>query len=805
MYRKLGRFTARYPKSICALWLLAGLCLTVVAPQWDTQAQDDDIRFVPERFTSVRAYQLLEKAFPKDVVASNLVFTVERADEALTDADFVLVDQLVSDLEQLDIGKVESYKSGLLGYRLTSGDRQCTLIPVSLSTPFLALATKATVDRAGDAVNQRMAQADHSGLRILATGAAGVGRDLTKTCGDSLEDTTLATVILVIVVLLCVYRAPLLAMVPLATIAVSVWISLKLLALMTLLPGVHLVNISKIFAIVILYGAGTDYCLFLISRYREELRAGCALPHALSRSLGGVGEALAASAGTVMVGLGLMALAEFAKVRYAGPAIALSLGVALLAALTLTPALLSMLGMAVFWPGRPPRPEPNAPEQAAEPKLGLWDWISHRVADRPVLVWAVAVIILLPLVVLGIRVQSTYRATGELSPQTESLRGLAVIQHHFSAGEIGPVTVLLASETDWTSPAGILQIDHLSRGFAKLPNVAEVRSLTQPLGKGMIDLTPVPGTEDSLVTKVLTFIEPFVQSIRDDMLTTSREHYVSKIEGEEVESAGGLSSRRAPKRYVTRLDIILNSDPFEQESMATLDLIQTWLNKVLPEYSLVGKIQSECFGITANGKDLAEVTEGDRHRVNLLVLLAIFVILIGLVRNLGMAVYLLVTVLASYFAALGATVLMGAILHDQPLGSIDWRVPFFLFTILVAVGEDYNILLVSRALQERKRFGTVEGMRRALAKTGGAITSCGLIMAGTFATLMLAGPGTLLQVGFALAFGVLVDTFIVRPFLVPAFAMIFWSDPHPVQEKITILQLEPAEIEIVPETYRRAA
>src|SRR5262249_36110700 len=150
------------------------------------------------------------------------------------------------------------------------------------------------------------------------------------------DGTTLATVLLVVVVLLVVYRAPLLALVPLTTIAVSVWVSLSFLALMTLLPGVHLVNISKIFAIVILYGAGTDYCLFLISRYREELELGQDTDAAVGRSVGAVGKALAASAGTVMVGLGLMGLAEFAKVRYAGPAIALSLGVALLAALTLT-------------------------------------------------------------------------------------------------------------------------------------------------------------------------------------------------------------------------------------------------------------------------------------------------------------------------------------------------------------------------------------------------------------------------------------------------------------------------------------
>src|SRR5207302_553861 len=203
--------------------------------------------------------------------------------------------------------------SGLVGWRMVSVDQQCTLIQVSLETPYLANATQHAVERMEAVVKKRLSSANLSGLQIHTTGAAGIGRDLTKACGDSLDHTTWATILLVIVVLLAVYRAPLLALVPLLTIAISVLVSLKLLAIMTLIPGVHLVNISKIFAIVILYGAGTDYCLFLISRYREELHAGYALPDALARSLGGVGEALAASAGTVMVGLGLMALAEFAK------------------------------------------------------------------------------------------------------------------------------------------------------------------------------------------------------------------------------------------------------------------------------------------------------------------------------------------------------------------------------------------------------------------------------------------------------------------------------------------------------------
>jgi len=152
------------------------------------------------------------------------------------------------------------------------------------------------------------------------------------------------------------------------------------------------------------------------------------------------------------------------------------------------------------------------------------------------------------------------------------------------------------------------------------------------------------------------------------------------------------------------------------------------------------------------------------------------VILLVLVRQAWLAAYLLATVLFSYYATLGATALFAAAWTGQPFGQIEWRVPFFLFTILVAVGEDYNILMVTRAMQERKRHGAVKGIRRGIAKTGGTITACGAIMAGTFATLMLAGLGTLVQVGFALALGVLLDTLLIRPLLVPAFMLMVWRD-----------------------------
>jgi RND superfamily putative drug exporter len=793
MFKLLGRFTASHPWLICSAWVILGALVACLAPSWDQRAQDDDIRFLPARCPSVRGYQLLEQAFPQDVFASRIIFAVERADRPLAEADLGLVDQMVAGLKQLSraepdlqIKNVHSHRDPFLGTRLVSYDRHCTLIQVSLGTPYLALQTRASVDRAEQIVRQYLRKsADPPAL--YTTGPAGVGRDLTAAGGNSLENTTLATIVLVVVILLVVYRSPLLALVPLATIALAAWVSLEILALCTLIPGFVVLNISQIFAIVMLYGAGTDYCLFLVSRYREELSQGHVRSEALVRSVGGVGGALTASAGTVICGLGLMGLAEFAKVRCGGPAIAIGLAVALAASLTLTPALLRILGRWVFWPMGLVRPVQLSIHLRQSPRRGgVWERISHVVVARPLLIGCLALGVLVPLALLGLRVRSSYRATGELAHSSSSVRGLAAIQRHFTAGEVGPITVLLESSTDWDTSRGRRLVEHLSQGFAFLPNVAEVRSLSQPLGNP----SSAPGTPHPWVagagvappeavppevTAGRLRNSPFFQSMWRNVVKGYTDQVNKAARGVYVTRLGPRGEAAAGPTFVTRLDVVLLTDPFDPRSATTLAAIQTWLRDELPRGNWnLGEVRAETYGVTVNARDLAEVTEQDRTRINALVLAGVFLILLVLVRRFGLAAWLLGTVVLSYLATLGATTLLAHYWNGRPLGEVDWRVPFFLFTILVAVGEDYNILLLSRALEERKKHGGVEGTRRALAHTGGTITSCGLIMAGTFATLMLAGLNTLVQIGFALAFGVLLDTFLVRPFLVPAFTVWLW-------------------------------
>jgi RND superfamily putative drug exporter len=362
---------------------------------------------------------------------------------------------------------------------------------------------------------------------------------------------------------------------------------------------------------------------------------------------------------------------------------------------------------------------------------------------------------------------------------------MEAIQRHFTAGEVGPITVLLESAMPWDSKEGLDLISHLSQGFCRLDNVAEVRSATQPLGHPLEEAAASPQT-----LPLRAVWQRVVQGVNDQVLRSARSVYMSALKGQD-----------GPPRHIARLDVVLRTDPFDPMSIATLDDLQYWLREEMPANGRFAQgVRSEMYGVTVNARDLETVTEHDRHRINGLVTGGVFLILLALVRRPWLAAYLLLTVLFSYLATLGATTLFAHYGFGRPLGDVDWRVPFFLFTILVAVGEDYNIFLIDRMLHEIKKHGAVDGTRRALAHTGGTITSCGVIMAGTFATLMLGGLSTLVQIGFALAFGVLLDTFVVRPFLVPALTVWLWRRQEQAQSAASRWEL-PAQL---PPLRRRA-
>jgi RND superfamily putative drug exporter len=581
-------------------------------------------------------------------------------------------------------------------------------------------------------------------------------------------------------------------LIPLLTIALSVVVSMKVLALLTKVPGLsfQVINITQVFLIVVLFGAGTDYCLFLIARYREELARGRPRVEALREAIIQVGAALVASAGTVIVGLGMLYFSSFAKIRYTGPAIALSLTVALIAALTLAPILLSWLRGAIFWPFKAPHhvqgadPEAESLEQTR--MSGFWLRIADLVVNYPLSILAVCLAGLLPLAVIGAQTKANYSQLADLDPDRPSVIGASVIRQYFAVGELSPTTALVQnSRIDFRSPEGRAQVAEVSRRLLAIPVVAEVRSLSQPLGK------PLSSDRD----------QSFLQQLADRALRVAADsRYVST-----------RPASREDLNRITRFDIVFRSDPFSEASLDSLESVRQVLTAASrPGEPLHGSAQIGLAGSTSAVNDLKTVTTSDQQRMYVLVTLGVYAILVVLLRRPGISLYLILTVVLGYLASLGITELVFRSLHrsTEPWGGLDWTVGFFLFVILVAVGEDYNILLMARVIEEEDKHGITEGTRRAVAHTGGIISSCGLIMAGTFGSMLTGTLTSLRELGFALGLGILLDTFLVRPVLVPAFVIVMdrlraerrakkpvGTPPQQTEKPVENVLLEPAGVQ----------
>jgi RND superfamily putative drug exporter len=639
-------------------------------------------------------------------------------------------------------------------------DGQALLIVLQLRSEFMAVGNMELVGRIRRELDSVRQSPDFPpGLELGLSGSAAVGTDMLNSAEESIRSTERTTIFLVLVILLAVYRAPGLVAVPLATIFASLAVAIGLVAWIAQASDAlgwldyKIFKTTRIFIVVILFGAGTDFCLFLIARYKEELQEGLNPADALARALGRVGGALAASAMTTILGLGAMVFADFGKFRNSGPTIAFCLAVALAASLTLAPAMLRGVGAAVFWPfGRTAFPgRPGRPGKAVLHPSGFWPWLSGQIVRRPGIILVGSLLVMLPLADRGLRIDVTYDLLSELQPDRSSVRGTQLLRRYFPAGETGPITILAYHATgglDDSQPARekirrlaqrLYELQYVdSQGQTARP-VTSVRSLVEPLGEPPQRFGFFSGLRKGLV----------------------RGHHRTKSTylAQSPEYAGKL----------TRLDVVTRYDPFSAESIRLLDRLEEDLLDLGDDPNSEWRgAEFHFIGTTAGIRDLKRVTASDLALIQQLVPIAVLAVLVVLLRRTWISVYLILTVLLGYFVSIGCTELFFTWLYGDTFVGLDWKVPMFLFVILIAVGEDYNIYLVTRVFEEQSKLGPVEGLRVALIRTGGIITSCGVIMAGTFASMTTGTLRATSELGFALAFGVMLDTCVIRTVLVPA-------------------------------------
>ncbi len=761
MFDHWGALVSRHWAIVIAAWVSLAAGVHLVAPRWNDVTHDGDLAYLPERMPSVEGERLLNRAFPESQAKSEMAVVVERPDGPLTTADLLWSDSLAVRFREreseLPIVDVRNRNTDVVGDKLTSrvstnGQAAVTLLRVK--NEFMAVGNIALV-RDVQGIIAEASQAAPAGLNVGITGPAAVGGDMLRSAAESIQNTELTTIVLVVVILFIVYRAPLLVSIPLLTIGLALFLSTDILALATQVSKLRgfdwwnfkIFTTTKIFIVVILFGAGTDFCLFLIARYKEELERGLGRAEAMAEAVGRVGEALVGSAMTTILGLSTMYFADFGKFRNSGPAIAVCLAITLVACLTLAPALLRASGRAVFWPFgiRPGKPAPDGRDEATKGVISsrFWEWASRKIIKHPAFILVASLALLAPLAYQGLSLRVTYDFLSELEKTCPSVQGAALARRHFPAGEMAPITVLALKEgAQFNQPDGEREIARLTKRFYDLDGIEAVRSMAEPTGDP-------PG-----------YFQPFRSSGLKKL--AARRHKITK--------SRFLTQQPDLVGDVARFDLVFRDEPFSPQAVETLDKVDQFLAALRDDPQSPWRGTQFAFvGTTVGIRDLAQVTQSDRALIQQLVVLSVLAVLIVLLRRPLVCLYLILSVLLSYLVTIGVTQLYFSWLYGEEFYGLDWKVPIFLFVILIAVGEDYNIYLVTRVVEEQRRHGPIEGLRRAVARTGGIITSCGVIMAGTFISMMSGTLRGMMELGFALALGVMLDTCIVRPILVPAF------------------------------------
>ena len=532
-----------------------------------------------------------------------------------------------------------------------------------------------------EAVRKRMAT-HGGGLEAKVTGGAGYSADAIKVF-EGINGTLVGSAFaLVLLLLIAIYRSPIFWIFPIVAVGFAE-IATRAIGYELTTLGVTVNGQSSSILSILVLGAGTDYALLLVARYREELRRHADKHEAMALALKTAGPAIFASGLTVIAALLCLTLAKVNGTSGLGPIGALGIAVAMVAMLTLLPALLVIVGRSVFWPFIP-RYHPAA--ENAIGGGGRWRRLGDRIALRPRKVWVGVVALLLVLSLGMLNFDDGLTQGNSFRGEVESVQGQKLVNQSFPGSANAPTDIIVRD---------LLRTEGVRAAVARVP--------------GVVSVQPAVATTDTVLLRA-----------------------------------------------------VLKPEPFSTDAFALIAPIRAAAKDAGGPQTLVG-------GATAVEADLREAAARDTRVIVPIALVVVFLILVVLLQALVAPLLLIGTVILSFAAALG----VGAIVFDVLFGfpGSDPSLPLFAFIFLVALGIDYNIFLMARVREETRRHGTGEGMIRGLTVTGGVITSAGIVLAGTFSVLGVLPLVFLTQIGFVVAFGVLLDTFIVRSILVPALVL----------------------------------
>ena len=679
-----------------------------------TVQENDNTAFLPDNAESTQASKIISKfaADQTQTIPTLVLYLGTIDDSKIADLNAHLAKLGSTSIKGSDVAISKYLIPGQPIFAFASQDKKALLVSLPLtfdSTEDLLPNKEPVLPQIIETLREdSAAYAKANGLTSNVTGVGALLGDLFGAFGGIDSALLLTTLGVVAIILIVVYRSPVLWILPLFSSVIALSTAGGIVYLLAKDNAIDLSGQSQGILSVLVLGAATDYALLLISRYREELHHFESRFDAMKAAYKGVFEPILASGITVIVSLLVLLLSELSNNRGLGPVGAIGIAASMITILTLLPALLVVFGRWIFWPRIPHFDGENSQLK------GAWAKIGASVEKRPRKLWLVTSAVLIVLAGFS----TTHNAKGlstadAVTKKQDSVIGLELLGEHFPGGAGQPTEVVIKEN----------QIAAVTTALLSVEGVATVEPVRQGISRPD---QPVPPT------KIL--------------------------DGQVI------------------LNATLSLNPDSTEARDLIPQIRAAVHAIDPSI-LVG-------GSTAVAFDTDVAADRDNKTIIPLVLILITIILGLLLRSILSALLLLSTVVLSYFATLGACQLVFE--HIFNFKGADTSFPLFAFIFLVALGIDYNIFLMTRVREESGKIGTRAGVIKGLTVTGGVITSAGIVLAATFAVLGILPLVFLAELGFAVAFGVLLDTLIVRTILVPALAYdiggkIWW--PSKLQDK----------------------
>jgi putative drug exporter of the RND superfamily len=768
--------TSRWGKFVTiGLWLVIAIVLTGVAPKLARLYDNNIGQSIPGDADSQVAQRLLLKEFPGTRGTPAIIVFNDPNGLGVDDRNRMkqVSDWLISGQNASFIGSVVSV------FTVPQAARQLISQDGSTMTMIATLNGSASDQKTLNSVKyirQYLSSVTaKSSLEANVTGPAGIVTDLTGVFSSVDVALLLSTIGLVFVLLIVLYRSPILALLPLLAVGIALQIVNALLGFAARAELFPVSQMSGQIATVLLFGAGTDYSIFIASRFREELQHTRDKHLAMQQTMRAVGEAITSSAATVILALLTLLLAALGLYTALGPTLAIAIVVMLLAGLTLVPALIVWLGRGAFWPFMPRyQPEVDVVEASSLVVLrGFWGSLGAWTVRHRVLAVVGSTVLLVVLVLGNIGSQPSFNLLAAVRVPTDSGRGFTELQQHFPAGTLAPTTVLIQlSGAEPDVYQHLAQLDAVSVALQNVADVISVMGPTRPDGKeASVDAAALQANIAALPTDIRDAIRagkglPTCNGSACPALTPQ---FLATV-GSYAASLQDVSADNS----TAQLSVILADDPYSLAAIERVPSLRAALTRALASNGLGANAGTHASfhigGQTSLQADTLHYNQRDTLLIVPVVLLLVLLVLALLLRSLVAPLYLLVAVTLNFLAAIGVCSFFFQRIQGQD--GFNYAIPLYTFIFLVALGADYTIFLMSRVREEVQKRGLEKGVPFAVSRTGGVITSAGLILAGTFLVLTTLPLTILYQLGVCVAVGILMDTFIVRGFLVPGLVLL---------------------------------